>query len=139
MEIYISRKKYLKKYNSEVGYALHVQKSIKKDDYARLNTGEIVKVIGIKENNVNKKAIYYGIYEHDWFDCAAVENFSANIIDLIEVGDIVHTYDVLSEDVFHIWDDSSLQALKEDVKNGIGIKSILTKEQYEKYSYKVGD
>lgn len=82
---YVSRKEYLKKYNSNVGYALYIQNNIKRNDYARLNTGKIVKVIGIKENNINKKAIYYGTYEQDWFDSGAVENFSNNIIDLIEV------------------------------------------------------
>ena len=87
---YVSRKEYLKKHDSNVAYALHVQNNIKKDDYARLNTGAIVKVIGIKENSVNKKAIYYGYYGTDWFDSSAVENFSANIIDLIEVGDYVN-------------------------------------------------
>ena len=42
-------KKYLEKYDSNVGYALYVIDNIKKDDYARLNTGQIVKVKGIKE------------------------------------------------------------------------------------------
>ena len=55
----ISRKEYLKKYDSNVGYALYVQDNIRKDDYVRLNTGNIVKVIGIKANTVNKRAIYY--------------------------------------------------------------------------------
>ena len=84
----ISRKEYLKRNNSNVGYALHVQNNIKKDDYARLNTGEIVKVLGIRENQVNKKAIYFGAYDENWCDSAAVENFSENIIDLIEVRSI---------------------------------------------------
>ena len=81
----ISRKEYLKKYDSNVGYALYVQDNIRKDDYAWLNTGNIVKVIGIKANTVNKRAIYHGFYKQDWFDSAAVENFSDNIIDLVEV------------------------------------------------------
>ena len=80
----ISRKDYLSKYDSNVGYALYVQDNIKKDDYARLNTGQIVKVTGIRENQVDKKAIYFGIYDDDWCNSAAVENFSENIIDLIE-------------------------------------------------------
>lgn len=91
----ISRKEYLKKYDSNVGYALYVQDNIRKDDYVRLNTGNIVKVIGIKANTVNKRAIYYGFYKQDWFDSAAVENFSDNIIDLIEVGDYVNGIKVL--------------------------------------------
>lgn len=82
---YISRKDYLSKYDSNVGYALYVQDNIKKDDYARLNTGEIVKVIGIRENSLNKKAIYYNVHNEDWFDAMAVENFSDNLIALLEV------------------------------------------------------
>ena len=81
----ISRKDYLRKYDSKVGYALYVQDNIKKDDYARLNTGQIVKVIGIRENNLNKKAIYYNVFNEDWFDAMAVENFSDNLIDILEV------------------------------------------------------
>lgn len=136
-ERYLSRKDYLKKDNSNVGYALYVQDNIRKDDYVRLNTGEIVKVIGVKENNVNKKAIYYGFYDTDWFDSSAVENFSEDIIDLIEKGDIVETFDVLNEDVIYIWSEEMLKALKEDIKNGIGIRRILTHEQFKTNSYKV--
>lgn len=142
---YISRKEYLKKYDSNVGYALHIQNNIKKDDYVRLNTGEIVKVIGIKENNINKKAIYFGIYDTDWFDSSAVENFSANIIDLIEERDVV---------VCHI---NSLSELKvglvkkhRDARSGeeylgvegfnitkIKIKKILPHEQFKSVGYDV--
>lgn len=92
MDKYLSKKEYLNKYDSNVGYALYVQNNIKRDDYVKLNTGEIVRVIGIKENKLNKEAIYFGVYEQDWFDSAAVENFSDNIIDLIEVGDYVNGY-----------------------------------------------
>lgn len=133
----ISKKEYLKKYDSNVGYALYVQDNIKKDDYARLNTGEIVKVIGIRENNVTKKAIYFGIYDEDWCDSAAVENFSENIIDLIEVGDIVHTRDVLNEDIVYIWSEEYLKALKEDLNSGIELVDILTFEQYTRNCYTV--
>lgn len=133
----LSRKDYLKKDNSNVGYALYVQDNIRKDNYVRLNTGEIVKAIGIKENNVNKKAIYYGFYDTDWFDSSAVENFSENIIDLVEVGDIVEIFDVLNEDVIYIWNEEMLKAVKEDVANGIKIRRILTKEQMASIEYKV--
>ena len=133
---YVSRKDYLKKYDSNVGYALHVQNSIKKDDYARLNTGKIVKVIGIKENNINKKAIYYGVYKTDWFDSSAVENFSADIIDLIEIGDYVNGHKIEQ-----IWEDAEhyrlagcnyMFQITDDE-----IKSIVTKEQFESMEYKV--
>ena len=94
MDKYLSKKEYLKKYDSNVGYALYVEDNIKRNDYARLNTGKIVRVIGIKENKLNKKAIYYGVYEQDWFDSMAVENFSDKPIDLVEVGDYVNGYRV---------------------------------------------
>lgn len=142
----ISRKEYLKRNNSDVGYALYVQNNIKKDDYARFNTGEIVKVTGIRENQVNKKAIYFGAYDENWCDSAAVENFSENIIDLIEVGDIVELE--LSEEfveredkiVFtRIGDVYTKELLQRDIDNGIITKilSILTHEQYEANCYKV--
>lgn len=138
----ISRKEYLKKYDSNVGYALYVQDNIRKDDYVRLNTGDIVKVIGIKANTVNKRAIYYGFYKQDWFDSAAVENFSDNKIDLIEVGDIVkdkyNKYEVafVKDDKIYCNDynlDDSLITLREQ-----DIKEILTREQFEANCYKVG-
>lgn len=139
---YVSRKEYLKKYNSNVGYALHVQNNIKKDDYARLNTGEIVKVIGIRENKVNKKAIYYGIYATDWFDSSAVENFSPNIIDLIEVGDyvngkLVSNVDKVDKMNFIEWNDGDMY--KTEIQNDKFIKSIVTHQQFASMEYKVGE
>lgn len=142
----ISRKEYLKKYDSNVGYALYVQDNIRKDDYVRLNTGEIVKVIGIKENKLNKKAIYFGIYEQDWFDSMAVENFSDKPIDLIEVKDVIkYRINNISttletkgyvEGIVDISDEEMLQRIKND-KN-YEILEILTHEQFEQNSYKVG-
>lgn len=136
----ISRKEYLKRNNSNVGYALYVQNNIKKDDYARLNTGEIVKVTGIRENQVNKKAIYFGAYDEDWCDSAAVENFSENIIDLIEVGDYVNGNIVTDKYLFAgekpvietEGNDTNCKCLCE--KN---IKTILTHEQYNANCYKI--
>lgn len=130
---YMSRKEYNKKYNSDVGYSLLVQNNIKRDDYARLNTGLICKVIGIKENNCNKKAIYFGIYEQDWFDCSAVENFSNDLADLIEVNDIaIMSYNGIVFQKFVSRDDIVALKLKE-----YKLLEILTKEQFESKSYKV--
>ena len=143
----ISRKEYLKKYDSNVGYALYVQDNIRKDDYVRLNTGNIVKVIGIKANTVNKRAIYYGFYKQDWFDSAAVENFSDNITDLIEDKDIVEIE--LSEEfvekkdkkkLIQIGDIYTKETLQKDIDNGIitRILTILSYNQYIANCYKVG-
>lgn len=137
----ISRKEYLKRDDSNVGYALHVQNNIKKDDYARFNTGEIVKVTGIRENQVNKKAIYFGAYDEDWCDSAAVENFSENIIDLIEVGDYVNGYRI--DNIINgvlvnraVGIDRS-GALTPIVQYEQDIKTILTKERYMQNCYTV--
>ena len=63
------------------------------------------------------------------------DNFKAsyNIIDLIEVGDYVNGYEVTSKDQFlgignHDWYIADHE-----------IKSIVTKEQFESMSYKVGE
>lgn len=64
-------------------------------------------------------------------------NISENIIDLIEVDDIVHTRDVLNEDIAYIWSEEYLKAIKEDLSSGIELVDILTKEQYSQNCYKV--
>lgn len=130
---YISRKEFLKKNNSDVAYSLLVQNNIKRDDYARLNTGLLCRVTGIRENSCNKKAIYFGIYEQDWFDCSAVENFSNNLADLIEVNDIaIMSYNGIVFQRFVSRDDIVALKLKE-----YKLLEILTKEQFESISYKV--
>ena len=138
----ISRKEYLKKYDSNVGYSLYVQDNIRKDDYVRLNTGNIVKVIEIKANTVNKRAIYYGFYKQDWFDSAAVENFSDNIIDLIENKDVLKVRIDKTIMVFGMDEDTSdikYKELIENIENGeYELLEILTHEQFEANCYKVG-
>lgn len=64
---------------------------------------------------------------------------SKNIIDLIEVGDIVEICDVLYNDIIYILSEEMLKALKEDIENGIQIKSIVTKEMFENVEYRVGE
>ncbi len=130
----ISRKDYLKKGNTNVGYALYIQDKIKKDDYVRLNTGKIVKVIGIMENKLNKKAIYYDNKYGDWFDAGAVENFSENIIDLIEVGDYVNEKYV--SEIREYKDGKTLLTLIGIIMED-DIKTIVTHEQYKANCYTV--
>ena len=140
----MSRKEHLGKYDSNVGYALYVIDNIKKDDYARLNTGQIVKVKGIKENECNKKAIYYypGVYNDDWFDSSAVENFSPNIIDLIEVGDYVNGWKVRGKTSEKVVVDYYMYS--EQLGEGQwltfykdNIKSIVTHESFNSIKYEV--
>ena len=132
----ISRKDYLMKDNSNVGYALYVQDNIQKNDYARLNTGEIVKVIGIKENNLNKKAIYFNIYKEDWFDSSAVENFSEKIIDLIELYDYVNGFLVF--DIITYENGSrSIKLTNGRLLYNDEIERVVTKEKFESVEYEV--
>lgn len=134
----ISRKEYLKKYNSNVGYALYVQDNIKKDDYARLNTGQIVKIIGIKENKLDKKAIYFNIYNEDWCNSAAVENFSESIIDLIELYDYVNgmiVFDIITYDN----GEKTIKISSGYLMSENEIQDILTHEQYMQNCYKLVD
>ena len=70
-------------------------------------------------------------------ETAFLGKVSENIIDLIEVEDIVFTEDFKGYDFIHIYDEEMLEALKEDVKNEVKIKSILTHEQYEKNCFKI--
>lgn len=71
------------------------------------------------------------------FNVDSIANHSPNIIDLIEVGDIVGTFDVLHNDIVYIWNEEMLKALKEDIENGIQIKSIVTHEQFNSIKYEV--
>lgn len=66
-----------------------------------------------------------------------VVKHNKNIIDLIEVGDIVHIKDVLNEDIIYVWSDDYLKALKEDLNNGIKLVEIVTREQFKIVSYEV--
>ena len=66
-----------------------------------------------------------------------ITKHSKNIIDLIEVGDIVHTRDVLNEDIVYIWSEEFLKACKEDLNNGIELVDILTHEKYMQNCYTV--
>lgn len=62
---------------------------------------------------------------------------SKNIIDLIEVGDLVFIEDFFNYSFIHIYDETMLEALKEDIKEDVKIKSILTHEQYSQNCYTV--
>lgn len=66
-----------------------------------------------------------------------IKKHSKNIIDLIEVGDIVFIEDFSGYDFIYINDKEMLEALKQDVKDGVRIKSILTKELYQANCYTV--
>ena len=101
-------------------------------EYVRTNTGKIDKVI-----NNNYYMPQYIECEKDIVDKENISKHSKNIIDLIEVGDIVFMEDFPGYDFIYINDKEMLEALKQDVKDGVRIKSILTKELYKANCYTV--
>ena len=109
------------------------EKEIEVGEYIRTNYGRICKVI----NNNYFMPIYLECENETLIDKTKIVKHSKNIIDLIEVGDIVFTEDFNGYDFIDIYSVEMLEALKQDVKNSIKIKSILTHEQYEKSCYKV--
>ncbi len=100
-------------------------------EYVRSKIGSIGKVTKIEED----KFLYENRTLITWV--GNVIKHSKNIIDLIEVGDIVHTRDVLNEDITYIWSKEYLKAIKEDLNNGIKLVDILTFEQYTNNCYTV--
>lgn len=120
-------------------------KEIQVGEYGRTNKGKIFIFAWLENSDgkryTNKVLLGNGkIFENKFYyfdDGEEIVKHSKNIIDLIEVGDIVHTRDVLNEDITYIWSKEYLDALKEDLKNGIELVDILTFEQYTRNCYTV--
>ena len=111
---------------------------IKVGEYVRTKD-KILKVDSFEKDNRNIECVCFTtgeIYTLELLNKIIV-NHSKNIIDLIEVGDIVHIKDVLYQDIVHIWSEDYLKALKEDLNNGIKVVEILTHEQFEQNCYTV--
>ena len=109
-------------------------------EHVRTNDGHIGKLIRIERDDIDTSLKWYVFDDgknERYVNKPYIVNHSKNIIDLIEVGDIVHTRDVLNEDIVYIWSEEYLKALKEDLKNGIELVDILTFEQYTKNCYTV--
>ena len=71
--------------------------------------------------------------EHDYYDEDKIIKASHNIIDLIEVGDYVNGFPVIHKEN-DILKCGLLVQFKENE-----IKSIITKEQMEQMSYRIGE
>ena len=110
---------------------------IEVEEYIRTPYHKIEKIKKIKQEDgwicvtTDKNA-----YELEWLKTNKVKH-SKNIIDLIEVGDIVFMEDFPGYDFIYINDKEMLEALKQDVKDGVRIKSILTKKLYQANCYTV--
>ena len=104
--------------------------------YVRTKWGYICKIINI--NDFREPSMKYGVEASYLKDIMFIGDddilkASHNIIDLIEVGDYVNGYEVTSKDQFLGFGNHDWYMLDNE------IKSIVTKEQFESMSYKVGD
>ena len=106
--------------------------------YVRTDKGRIGKVITEEyeyRDSYNQKIEFKDeiedTFDMDWEDIIKANH---NIIDLIEVGDYVN-----GSMVTQTYLDNIKYLAPEIKKSNFGIKSIVTKEQFESMSYKVGE
>lgn len=104
--------------------------------YVRTKRGQIGKIVTIGKDNIAIE--FNGI----WQDIVLKENIiksSFNIIDLIEVGDYVNGYYV--EDILKTFINVATGSnyFQSPTIYEQDIKSIVTKEEFEQISYKVGE
>lgn len=114
--------------------------------YVRFYDGDIGKIARYEysEEYSNGHTIQLEGEEIGW--CCEERDFkvSNNIIDLIEVGDYVNGKKVIKVNIDYIFDYSEEIKIvyfnEEDyIYSSSDIKSIVTKEQFESISYKVGE
>lgn len=94
--------------------------------YVRNIFGDIYKVDDVTDVMYKTDVLYNRIVKE-----------SNNIIDLVQIGDLVELTDVLNQEIIYIWDDEMLKAVRKDIKNGLKIGRILTKEKFNKECFKV--
>lgn len=100
-------------------------------EYVRTNYGRICKVI----NNDYFMPRYLECENEMLIDRTNIVKYSKNIIDLIEVGDYIN-----GQKVYKIT-SACIYCVGKAVQNKltINIETILTKEQYERNCYRLGD
>ena len=107
-------------------------------EYIRTKYGYIGKLLNYDENDV-----YFGDIECNFIiggmpiEKENIKTHSKNIIDLIEYGDILEIFFNDNEIDREVVYGDILQAIKKGDLIAEDIKSILTHEHYEQYSYKV--
>ena len=114
---------------------------IEVNEYVRTDNGEIHKVLDTEKGSIKIKSQY-----KEWIGLCCIKNHSKQLIDLIEVKDVIkYRIDNISttletkgyvEGIVDISDEEMLQRIKND-KN-YKVLEILTYEQFEQNSYKVG-
>ena len=118
---------------------------LEKGMYVRTKWG-IAKIIDFEAHNflikLDKKIMYENLPEYyDYTTIGNILKASHNIIDLIEVGDVITTNNLCGEvtkiDIENnkIW----IACCDYETCRIEDVKSIVTKEQFESMSYKVGE
>ena len=146
----ISKEEFKKHENSDVTYALYVRDNLKPNDYFRTFDGQIFKSINVSP--IKGNAIYYANGDYTWAHVSAVDNFSDNLIDLIEQDDLLEIRYLIKSNEYQ---EEIVQVIKnyagklyvntfpkkifaEDFdRYGIEILSIVTKEQFNSVKYEV--
>lgn len=118
-------------------------------EYVRNNKGNIGKVIGIFKGHCTAKyhIEFQGTVKvkRQYLSTKTIAKYSKNIIDLIEVEDIVNDYKILNIANLKNSGKKVFTICKSDFKDICrvwgeeDIKTILTKEQYEKNCYRIGE
>lgn len=117
-------------------------KDIEVGEYVRTKEGEIHKVIKIIEDDGDWD--YYCCENNAGYFAMDIANHSKQLIDLIEVGDFVNGYRVISVD-YDVTNDTT-ECIELDLNSNYQynfisirqIQTILTKESYMANCYKVG-
>lgn len=115
-----------------------INKDIEVGDYVRTKD-KILKIDSFEKDKRNNGCVCFTTGEIYTLELLKkiITKHSKNLIDLIEVGDFVFIEDFFNYSFIHIYDETMLEALKEDIKKDVKIKSILTHEQYMKNCYTV--
>lgn len=114
---------------------------IEVNEYVRTKDGVIDKVdalYGMIENTVHLENL-------KWFDTKNIVKHSKQLIDLVELKDLVCFKNKLPNSlenekmIIHIFDNDTLEEVKQAIeREEIELLEILTHEQFEQNSYKVG-
>lgn len=116
------------------------------NEYVRTDKGKITKIVGIDEF-IDSTTFYETEDNPGYMDLCNknIVKHSKQLIDLIEVKDLVCFKNKLQnsleneEMIIHIFDNDTLEEVKQAIEKGeIELLEILTHEQFEKNSYKVG-
>ena len=120
-----------------------MENEIKVGEWIRTKDGVIAKVTYVDGLMIDTDNIVFDLDNLSMMEIPVeyIEEYivkhSHNILDLLEVGDMVHTKDVLNEDWYWMFDEEMIKATRETIEQGIDLVEILTKEMMESMSYKV--